>query len=137
MICVKWCEMWNTTWNDMKCDMKWYEMQHEMTWHTWNAIHWFRLRATRCNLDSFDFDHNLIILFLISLRIWASVLMWNWLNKISKICVYSDVTHHPKDLSDGIRVYEILLEDNEDVAVDADFWHPVESILHQHRYPNS
>ena len=74
--------MWNTTWNDVRCDVK------------CNANRWFRLHATRCNLGSliFDYDHNLIILFLILLRIWASVLMWNWLNKMSKIYVYTHVS---------------------------------------------
>ena len=83
----------------MKCifKMKWFKILHKMmwnvrnawnaTWSAWNAIHWFRLHATWCNLD-FDFGHNLIILFLISLRIWTLMLMWNWLNRMSKIFVY-------------------------------------------------
>ena len=61
--------------------MRWNDM--------WYAILLFRLHAMRCNLDSFDLDYSLIILFLISLRIWASVLMWNWLNRMSKIRVYT------------------------------------------------
>ena len=75
--CV-WCVQWHVcimTWNDAKCDMKWREMMHEMTCNACNADRWFRLHATRCNLDFwsliFDCDHNLIILFLILLRIWS------------------------------------------------------------------
>ena len=62
--------MWNTIWNDVKWCIKWREMLHEMTW---NVDHWFWLHAMRCNLGSliFDRNHNLIILFLISLRIWS------------------------------------------------------------------
>ena len=82
----------------MKYDMKWYKMQHEMTWNdAWNDVRyvmhamqivdfgymqwdatlnfWFWLHSMRCNLDFWslivDCDHNLIILFLISLRIWS------------------------------------------------------------------
>ena len=71
--------------------MKWREMMHEMTcddamhamqivyfgYMQWDATlnFWFRLHATRCNLEFLimivDCDHNLIILFLISLRIWS------------------------------------------------------------------
>ena len=93
---MKWCEMqhemtWNATWNDVKCNMKWHAIC--------NANRWFRLHATRCNLDYFNLDHNLIILFLILLKIWASVLMWNWLNKMSKICVYTHDQARPDHCS--------------------------------------
>ena len=70
---------WNDTYNDVICgvmhemrDMReihaMREMRHKMMW---NVIHWFWLHAMRCNLDSFDLDHNLIILFLTSLKIWS------------------------------------------------------------------
>ena len=86
---IRW-NVWNIIWNDMKCNMKWCEMPHEITCDmramTCNADRLFRLHATRCNLEFWfwlhtmrcnldfwslivDCDHNLIILFLISLRI--------------------------------------------------------------------
>ena len=60
--------MWNITWNDMKWCMKWRAMhamqivdfdymQRDVTLNFWSLI--------------IDCDHNLIILFLISLRIWS------------------------------------------------------------------
>ena len=95
--------------------MKWHEMIHKMMWYvcnawnaqcTWNAkcatcvicvrcMKWHEMQIIdfgymqRDVILIFDRDHNLIILFLILLRIWASVLMWNWLNRMLKICVYT------------------------------------------------
>ena len=85
---IKWHEMhvmhdmramyaMRATWNDVKCNMKWCAMQ------------FFDFGYIQRDVTLiFNFDHNLIILFLISLRIWASVLMWNWFNRMSKIRIY-------------------------------------------------
>ena len=79
-----WHEMMqNATWNHMKWCMKW----RAVCVHAMQIVHfgytqrdvtlnfWFRLHTMRCNLDFLslivDCDHNLIILFLISLRIWS------------------------------------------------------------------
>ena len=67
----------------MKYDMKWYEMQHEMKWNdAWNDVRYamhaiqivdfgYMQRDVTLNFWFLivDRDHNLIILFLISLRI--------------------------------------------------------------------
>ena len=52
MWCVQW-NVWNVTWNDVKCNMKWREMTHEMTccMRACNADRSFRLHAMRCNLE--------------------------------------------------------------------------------------
>ena len=81
MWCVQW-NVWNMTWNDVKCNMKWREMQHEMMcdmkWHKIHAMQIVDFGYMQRDVTLiFDRDHNLIILFLILLRIWVSVLMWN------------------------------------------------------------
>ena len=98
--CYEWlCNVF-LWWNDLKCYMKWRKMC-EMMWSLWNVVKyvkWCGMREMQFTNFGYmqrnvtlilDLDHNLIILFLISLRIWASVLMWNWLNRMSKIRVYS------------------------------------------------
>ena len=60
--------------HEMTCRMQWRAFRlHAMRC---NLEFWFRLHAMRCNLEFFwsliiDCDHNLIILFLILLRIWS------------------------------------------------------------------
>ena len=70
----------------MQCDMKWRDMckMHEM--HEIQFIDFGYMQRDVTLI--LDLDHNSIILFLISLRIWALELMWDWLNRMSKICVY-------------------------------------------------
>ena len=62
-----------------------FSMQNAYEWLC-NVIIWWN--DMKCNLD-LDFDYNLIILFLILLRIWAIILMWNWLNRMSKSHIYT------------------------------------------------
>ena len=89
MQCVQW-NVWNVTWNDAKYNIKWREMMHEMTCRM-QCMRCRSFISVTCNEMQpwiFDFgymqrdvtlildrDHNLIILFLILLRIWASMLM--------------------------------------------------------------
>ena len=69
----------------MKYDIKWCKIQHKMTWiDVWNDVRYamhamqivhfgYMQRDVTLNFWSLtvDCDHNLIILFLISLRIWS------------------------------------------------------------------
>ena len=58
-------------------------MQNTYEWLC-NVIIWWN--DMKYNLD-IDFDYNLIILFLILLRTRTFTLMWNWLNRMSKIYI--------------------------------------------------
>ena len=87
---IKWCKMWhkmtwNTIWNDVKCSMKWREMQ----------IFDFGYMQRDVTLI-FDRDHNLIILFLISLRIWSiSVDVKLTQQDVKNLCLQIAPPYHP------------------------------------------